>query len=262
MKASGALILSTLAIGTTIASAATIVPRVPLGDFGFQITSGGPYDPFSGIKQQPYYYWVDDRLMQDIYDVATLEGIYTPDSLSIHAAAYAYNPDVVGFSHGYFGFTVTQASAFRYAWSQSTDPLLDGGSARMELTRQSASPVTAVMGCQGRGLPGQPGGCALDPEVGGFGPSLVDDGSLPHEGYFFLEPGQYELVYEMNADFDWTGASNGDFSFSMNVVPLPATLPLLLAGLGCIGTLRDCVAAVRRRARLRADDANANLRRW
>ena len=81
--------------------------------------------------------------------------------------------------------------------------------------------------------------------------SWPNSSSLPTQGTFNLAPGEYTLFYEMNSGYDpqgGTSADAGDFSFNMSVVPLPATLPLLLSGLGAVGLLRNRFVSVAKRA--------------
>jgi hypothetical protein len=242
-----------LTIGPVVVNAAVIVPGQLLSiNCCVSITTGGQpgeYGPFAG-SQNTYVTLPSGQV--EYATLTTLDGTYTPDSLSVHAASYTVGGQQ-GIANEFLPFTITASSTFQYSWSQSAD--LGGGDAGVELMRQDFSAPSgydSVFGCIGKGVGGPgPGGCALSPEFVGSVPIITNSSSLPTQGTFNLQPGEYTLFYEMNSGYDPSGgtlADAGDFSFDMSVVPLPATLPLLLSGLGAAGLLRKRSVCVAKRA--------------
>jgi hypothetical protein len=254
MRSLRALLLAALVltISPVLVNAAVIVPGQPLDGCCVYVTTGGQagqYGPFSGSESR---YITLPSGQEEFATLSTLDGAYTPDSLSLDAASYTIGGNQ-GTANEFLTFTVTASSTFQYSWSQTAD--LGGGDAGLELMQQdftAPSGYDSVFGCIGKGVGGPgPGGCALSPEFSGTVPNIANSSSLPTQGTFNLAPGEYTLFYEMNSGYDPNGgtpADAGDFSFNMSVVPLPATLPLLLSGLGAAGLLRKRSVSVAKRA--------------
>ena len=230
-----------LAAASLSASAAMIVPTggtalvVPGVEPGTQ-TIAGQYGSFFAGNYVNVPDWHGGMPIDYPVGTATVYGNVTPEALRLNVGAHTVISDqtYVGRARGSIGFDLTDDTALSFSFLQSQGAF-DNVFADAAVTIRDAQ-GNIVFGCTG-GSPAYDftfGGCA----VGSQPAPTPNEDLLPNDGFMQLLAGHYDISFEADASiFTGVGVSS-DFRLNLSVVPLPAALPLLLSGLGVLGTFR------------------------